>query len=410
MMEFATSQRSLPGPRLTMGMEEEFLLIDPGSGRLCPLADQVLRRIDGPMACQFVPELTKCQIESNSAVHTDLRRLAADLLRLRNIAADAAEAAGTALTAGGTCLDGCGGMPALSSSPRYWRMYGQYRALLYGQGVCGCHVHVGIADREEAVQVSNHVRPWLPLLQALTANSPITDGMDTGYASWRAMQWARWPSAGPPPFFLSAEHYENLLAGLRASGAILDRGMVYWLVRLSHHLPTLEFRTADTCATVEEAIVLAGLVRALAATALADVRRGVPAPLIDHVLLCAAYWRAARDGMEGDAFDLLTGRVVPSWLMAERLLERVGQSLADSGDLSLVTAALHRLRRRGSAAARQRVAYRRRSRVTDVAELLIRQTRAVPEFLLRPGPPARPAVAGILTDAGSDVEEEPAGL
>ncbi|WP_229690789.1 carboxylate-amine ligase, partial [Sphaerisporangium melleum] len=223
-----------PGP-LTVGVEEEFLLIDPRSGRPRPAAGQVLRRIGGASSCQIVPELTRCQVETNSGVHTDLRELARDLLRTRELAAATAREEGAGLAACGTGLAECGGMPPLSPSPRYWRMYGEFRTLLYGQGVCGCHVHIGVADREEAVQVSNQVRPWLPLLQALTVNSPINDGRDTGYASWRAMLWARWPTAGPPPFFSSARHYDDLLDGLRATGAMLDRGMVYWLIRLSHH-------------------------------------------------------------------------------------------------------------------------------------------------------------------------------
>ncbi|MET8143573.1 glutamate--cysteine ligase [Sphaerisporangium sp. NPDC005288] len=397
-----TSRRNIPPPLLTMGMEEEFLLIDPRSGRLRPAAGQVLRRLGGLAACRVVPELTRCQVETNSAVHTDLRALAADLLRLRALVSAAASDAGAALSACGTCLVGCGGMPPLSAAPRYRRMYEQFRALLYGQGVCGCHVHVGVADREEAVGVSNHVRPWLPLLQALTANSPITDGEDTGYASWRAMLWARWPSAGPPPYFLSAGHYDGLLRGLRASGAILDRGMVYWLIRLSHHLPTLEFRSADTCATVEEAVLLAALVRALAATALVEVRRGVPGPPVDHTLLCAAYWRSARDGMEGAVYDPITGRVVPAWTLAERLVETVRPALAAAGDLAPVTAALRRMRRSGSGAERQRAAHRRRGQVGDVAELLVRQTTQVPELFGGPPSPAR-AVTGTRAGVGGSL-------
>ncbi|WP_344942171.1 glutamate--cysteine ligase [Sphaerisporangium flaviroseum] len=371
-------------PRLTVGMEEEFVLIDPRTGRARPTAEQVLRRIPGPLATQVVPELTRFQIETNTPVRTDLRRLAADLLELRTVTSAAAASVGAGLAACGTCLAGVAGMPPLTSSPRYLHMYQHFRALLHGQAACGCHVHIGIADREEAIQVSNHVRPWLPLLLALTVNSPIADGMDTGYASWRAILWARWPSAGPPPLFSSAEHYEALVDSLYATGAILDRAMVYWLVRPSDHLPTLEFRTADTCATVEEAIMLAALIRALASTALADVRRGVAAPQVHQTPLCAAYWRAARDGMEGDCVDLLSGRRMPTWHLVRQLLAKVCHSLEDSGDLALVTAVLHRLRCGGSGAARQRAAYNRRRRLADVADLLLRQTLAIPNFPDRP--------------------------
>ncbi|MFI7044077.1 glutamate--cysteine ligase [Streptosporangium sandarakinum] len=387
----ATVPRKVAVSELTLGMEEELLLVDPRTGLALPLAAEVLGRVTGPARGRIVPELTRMQIEINSGVHTGLRDLADDLLRLRGAAAEAATASGAAPAACGTCLAGDGGMPPLTDSSRYHRIHGHYRALLRGQVVCGCHVHVGVPDREEAVQVMNHVRPWLPTLLALSGNSPVCDGADTGYASWRAMLWSRWPSVGPPPVFESAAHYDALVETLRAGGTILDHGMVHWLIRPSHHLPTLEFRTADTCATVEEATVLAGLIRGLVAVLLADVRRGVPPPPVDQTLLLAAYWRAARDGIEGDGVELPSGRRVPAWVTAGRLLDRARPGLEESGDLGLVTAGLERIRRLGSGAARQRAAYHRRRRVADVAELIVRQTMDVPGFLA--GRPPRPRLA-----------------
>ncbi|MCT9929896.1 glutamate--cysteine ligase [Planotetraspora sp. A-T 1434] len=361
-------------PLLTVGVEEEFLLLDPATGEVAPVAEEVRRRAGGPIGARMVPELTRFQVETNSAVHTDLRRLQGDLRETRAVASEAAAAVGVGLAACGTALSGNLGMPPLSRSARYDRMAGEFRAIMRGQGVCGCHVHIGMADREEAVRVSNHVRPWLPVLQALAGNSPIADSMDTGYASWRSIVIARWPSVEPPPYFESARHYDSLIEGLYATGAIMDFGMVYWLVRLSHHLPTLEFRTADACATAEEATMLAALVRALAATALSDVRAGVPAPAVEQTVLRAASWRAARDGLEGEGLDLLTGNREPAWELACRLLDHVRPSLMDTGDLPFVTSTLNLVRRRGSGAARQRAAYERRRRVTDVARLLVEQT------------------------------------
>ncbi|MFF0309119.1 glutamate--cysteine ligase [Streptosporangium sp. NPDC004379] len=397
--EPGTPTATVPGraaaSELTLGIEEELLLVDPRTGLALPLAEEVLGRVAGPARGRIVPELTRMQIEVNSGVHTGLRDLADDLLRLRGAAAEAAAGAGAAPAACGTCLAGDGGMPPLTDSPRYHRIHGHYRALLRGQVVCGCHVHVGIPDREEAVQVMNHARPWLPTLLALSANSPVCDGVDTGYASWRATLWSRWPSVGPPPVFESAAHYDALVETLCESGTILDRGMLHWLIRPSHHLPTLEFRTADTCATVEEATVLAGLVRGLVAALLADVRRGVPPPPVDQTPLLAAYWRAARDGIEGDGVELPSGRRAPAWEQAGRLLDRARPGLEESGDLGLVATGLDRIRRLGSGAARQRAAYHRRRRVTDVAELVVRQTLAVPGFLTGLPPRPRPAAADL---------------
>ncbi|WP_214411532.1 carboxylate-amine ligase [Sphaerisporangium fuscum] len=387
----SVAPRSAPFPGLTVGIEEEFVLVDPATGQPAPVAEEVIRDLGMPMTGQVVPELTRFQVETNTSIHSDLRSLARELVELRAAASAAANRAGAALLACGTCPAGNAGIPPLSSSPRYWQMSHHYRALLLGQGVCGCHVHLGIADREEAIQVSNHTRAWLPLLQALTVNSPIAYGADTGYGSWRAIQWARWPSAGPPPLFASARHYDDLVDHLHSMGAILDRGMVYWMIRPSHHLPTLEFRPADSCATVAEATMLAALLRALSSLALADVRQGVPPPQVDQTSLSAACWRAARDGMEGHTFDILSGRLLPSWQLLDRFLRHLRAHLEISGDLPLVTSALRTLRRHGSGAARQRAAYRRRGRLADVVGLLVAQTTAVPGFLEPHGTAAEPS-------------------
>ncbi|MEU7693228.1 carboxylate-amine ligase [Microbispora hainanensis] len=373
------AQAPLSSATLTIGVEEEFLLADPRTGRVVPAAREIRERAAGPGADRLVFELTQFQLESNSAVHTTLRDLHEDLLEMRRAAARAAESMGLALIASGTALDGNAGVPPLSSCPRYEAMLREFGAIMDRQGVCGCHIHVGIADREEAVRVSNHLRPWLPVLQALAANSPIADGRDTGYASWRALMMGRWPSAEPPPFFRSADHYESLVAGMLAGGTILDRGMIYWLVRPSDHVPTLEIRAADVCPTAGETVLLAGLVRGLAETALRQVRAGVPAPDVEDTLLRAAYWKAAHDGVDGEALDLLAGSGVsgaPAWRLVDRLLEHARPVLEENGDWTPLTDQIERVRRSGSGAARQRAAYARRGRLADVAELLTAQTVA----------------------------------
>jgi carboxylate-amine ligase len=373
------AQAPVSSATLTIGVEEEFLLADPRTGRVVPAAREIRERAAGPGADRLVFELTQFQLESNSAVHTTLRDLHEDLLEMRRAAARAAESMGLALIASGTALDGNAGVPPLSSCPRYEAMLREFGAIMDRQGVCGCHIHVGIADREEAVRVSNHLRPWLPVLQALAANSPIADGRDTGYASWRALMMGRWPSAEPPPFFRSADHYESLVAGMLAGGTILDRGMIYWLVRPSDHVPTLEIRAADVCPTAGETVLLAGLVRGLAETALRQVRAGVPAPDVEDTLLRAAYWKAAHDGVDGEALDLLAGSGVsgaPAWRLVDRLLEHARPVLEENGDWTPLTDQIERVRRSGSGAARQRAAYARRGRLADVAELLTAQTVA----------------------------------
>jgi carboxylate-amine ligase len=224
--------------------------------------------------------------------------------------------------------------------------------------ICGCHVHVCVPDRDVAVQVSNHLRPWLPTLLALTANSAITGGADTGYASWRHLLWAWWPSAGRPPYFRSARHYDEVVGMLRESGSILDTAMVYWDVRLSAHLPTLEFRVSDVPATVEETVLLATLVRALVSTTLVRVAEGREAPHIGREHLRAACWRAAHDGLGGVGLDPVTASLVPAAGLLARLFSHTRPCLEASGDYRWARRAAATVLAGGNGATRQRQAFR----------------------------------------------------
>jgi carboxylate-amine ligase len=356
----------------TLGVEEEFLVVDPGSGRPVPAAAGVLD-LANRLGADLQPELTRVQVESNTPVCRTPREVREHLLSARATGSVAARQAGARLLAAGVPLTGPMGQP-FSGSDRYRRIGEDYGMLAAEHGVCGCHGHVAVPDRETAVQVSNHLRPWLPVLLALTANSPIHHGVDTGYASWRSVLVSRWPCSGAPPYFTSAEHYDAVVDMLVGSGAVLDRGMVYWDVRPSEHLPTVEVRVSDVPATVDESVLLAVLVRALVTTAVGAIRRGERALPVTGEALRAAYWRAAHDGIEGEGIDLFTHRRVPTAELLHRLIGHVRPALRRTGELRTVNALLAEVLRNGNGAVRQRQAFERRGRLADVVALLTRDT------------------------------------
>ena len=258
----------------------------------------------------------------------------------------------------------------ITDTPRYREIADKF-GMVAEEGICGAHVHVSVPSREVAIRVSNRLRPWLPLFLALTANSAVYRNTDTSYASWRSVVWARWPSAGPPPHFDSVDEYDGLVEMLCRAGAALDDGMVYWDIRASAKFPTVEVRVADVPATVAETVLLAALIRASVMTALDHERRGEPTmPLAPHPLK-AAYWKAARDGLEGGAIDLLESHaVVPTPELLERLVEHVKPALQAVGDYEMARDELARIVEQGNGATRQRRAWRRRHDVSDViAEL-----------------------------------------
>jgi carboxylate-amine ligase len=232
-----------------------------------------------------------------------------------------------------------------------------------------------VPNRDVAIRVSNRLRPALPLLLALSANSAVYRSADTGYASWRSVMWARWPSSGPPPHFESVDEYDALVQMMRDAGAMMDDAMAYWDVRPSASFPTVEVRVADVPATVGETVLLACLVRVLVMTALDDEARGEPGiPLTPHALK-AAYWRAARDGLAGSAIDLTGSHaLVPVVDLLEGLLERVTPALHAVGDHDIVRRELDRVVAEGNGAMRQQSAWRRRHEVFDVVDEAARAT------------------------------------
>jgi carboxylate-amine ligase len=262
----------------------------------------------------------------------------------------------------------------ITATDRYQRISRDFGSLAAEHGVCGCHVHVAVPDREVAVQVCNHLRPWLPVLLALTADSPIHHGTDTGCASWRSVLISRWPCSGVPPYFTSAEHYDAVVDMLVDSGVVLDRAMLYRDVRPSDHLPTVEVRICDVPATVDETVLLAVLVRALVVTAVRAVERGERALPVCEQALRATRWLAAHDGLHGRGLDLFGNRRLPAAHLLRRLVHHVKPVLHQTGELRTVNALLTKVLQLGNGAVRQRQAFRRRGRLEDVLTVLSRTT------------------------------------
>lgn len=346
----------------TFGVEEEFFLIDPVDG--CPVdrTEEVVAKAGGNVhggheddigETQY--ELAPTQVEFASGVCTDLRDLDGRLRDARRRLADAAVQTGARLIASGT-PPLAGVVRHTTREARFERIGALYQGLALGYQASGCHVHVGLPDRELAVEVVNHLRPWLPTLLALSVNSPLAEGRDTGYASWRTMETSRFPGAGIPPWFPDASSHEREIDRLVECGVLVDPQMTFWLARPSPHLPTVEVRVADAAGTVEDAVVQAGLTRALVRTALARISAGDEAPRVPDQVAAAAVWSAARYGLDGPAIHPVTERQIDARLLLRELLEHVTPALEECGDRALVTDLLTRIARRGTGAVRQRAA------------------------------------------------------
>ncbi|WP_369130878.1 glutamate--cysteine ligase [Modestobacter roseus] len=360
----------------TVGVEEELLVVAE-SGTPVPLGPEALeaaaRRGEGETVeehdrieegeddpdpgAHLVPELKEQQIELGTRVCRDLDEVTAELIWWRSRADAAAASVGARVAALATSPVPV--QPVATPGRRYARMAEAFGLTAEEVLTCGCHVHVSVADDEEGVAVLDRIRVWLPVLTALTSNSPFWGGRDSGYASFRSQVWNRWPSAGPTGRFGTPEAYHRLIADLTATGTVLDEGMVYFDARLSASWPTVEVRVADVVLRVSDAVVHAGLVRALVETAARDWRAGVPAPDVPTELVRVAAWRAGRSGLDDVLVDPRSGRSAPAGEVLDALLGHVRPALADAGDLERVEDGLAEIRRRGTGARLQRAAFAR---------------------------------------------------
>jgi glutamate---cysteine ligase / carboxylate-amine ligase len=350
----------------TIGVEEEFHLVDPETGELVASA----RRLLAADSDAGVAELRLSMIESASSVCESIDDLRRDLAERRRDLIAAAERAGVAVAACATVPDSGTGRADIYPDPRYEWMREEYRVLVDEHQVCATQVQVGVPDRDMAVRLTAHLRPWLPVLLAMSGSSPLFQRIDTGYASYRSIVVSRWPTSGPPPMVADAAEYDEAVRELVDSGVIVDPGMIYFDVRPSARYPTLEIRVADSCPILDDVVLIAALARALVVTAADEC--GPPGSI--YPLLRAATWRAARSGLDGDLVHPLTGRPLPASAVVEALLSHVRPALERHGEWATAASLTSALLARGTSARRQREVLARDSRPRAVVEAVVAET------------------------------------
>lgn len=364
----------------TVGVEEELLLVDPKSGGARSAASRILKITGGTpveppgthLGGTIEHEVQQQMLETNTAPHADLGELEDDIRDCRRRADLAARGAGVRVIASATSPLPVA--PRLFHDPRYERLFDAFGITASEQMTCALHVHVAVESDEEGVAVIDRIRCWLPILVALSANSPFWQGADTRYASYRSQAMLRWPTAGPTELFGSAENYHAAVAAMLDSGVMIDRGMVYFDARLSHHVPTVEIRVADVCADAADTVLIAALARALVETAATEWRDGDAALQVPAAMLRLATWQAGRFGVGGNLLDPSTLTPRPAADILRDLVEHVRPALAANGDEALVESGVRAVLTRGNGAVRQRAVFARTGQLADVVADLARVT------------------------------------
>jgi carboxylate-amine ligase len=347
----------LPRPSFTVGIEEEYLVVDRETRDLVRQPDPAfLKACEDRVGERVTPEYLQCQIEVGTAPHRSVPEAVAELRRLRAAVAEACHAFGYAAIAASTHPFAKWREQTHTRKPRYDELRADLGAAIRRLLICGCHVHVCVEDEDLRIDLMNQAVYFLPHLLALSCSSPFWDGEDTGLASYRLTVFDALPRTGLPDVMSSHGEYRRLVAQLTQAGCIEDATKIWWDIRPSAKFPTVEQRITDVCSRVEDAACVAALYQSLFAYLYRLRARNQRWRVYPATLVRENRWRAQRYGAAGKLVDHGRAHMAPFIDLVEELIDLLG---ADAEALGCRSELLHarRIASEGSGAARQRAAY-----------------------------------------------------
>ena len=363
-------------PKLTLGIEEEYQIVDPETRELAPMSEPLIERGQDNLGDQIKPEFMQCQVEVGTRVCGDIKEARAEVCRLRAAVAQLAEEQGMRMVAASTHPFSLWETQEVTHKDRYHELESNFKDVALRLLIFGMHVHVGIEDPELRIDVMNQARYFLPHILALTTSSPFWHGRETGLKSYRSVIFENMPRSGIPPSFRAYSEYQNFVDTLVETGSIDEPTKIWWDIRPHPKFPTLEFRISDVCSKVEEVIAVAALLQALVAKLLKLRLQNQSWRPYRHHLISENKWRAMRFGIDGKLIDFGRRSEVPMRFLANELLELVDDVLDELGTREEVGYIRHILEN-GSSADRQLLRYRQtEGDFKAVVDQLIEESKA----------------------------------
>ena len=362
-------------PRCTIGIEEEFQLVDRDSGQLCPRIGTILDKGHTIFGELIKPEMLQSTVEINSDVLPDIPTARQEMRDLRATLAALVEEEGLALVSAGTHPTAIWQNELRSPYERYSQLEREFQDVARSLLIFGLHIHIGIESHELAVELMNQLRTWLPHLLAISSNSPCWAGRLTGLKSYRSVIWKPFPRSGVPEVFPSSCDFDAYVQALVHTGCIDNGKRIWWDIRPHPFFPTIEFRICDMPATFDDTIAIAALCQALVAKLTWLNKRGLRTPALSSHFIEENKWRAMHDGLDADVIDFVQDHRLSMRESISDLLDFVDDMIDDLGS-RLEIDYLRRLLYdpQGTGADRQIALYERTGSMDDVIQLLMQQT------------------------------------
>jgi len=361
--------------RFTIGVEEEFQIIDPATCELRSHVSELVAAASPSIGEQVKHELHQSIVEMGTKICENVPELRIEMHRTRSELVAAAERVGLQVAAAGTHPFSSWIDQVISPGDRYKNIVEELQQLARSLLIFGMHVHVAMPDGQTTIDLMNAVRYFLPHLLALSTSSPFWMGRNTGLKSFRTTVFRRFPRTGVPDYFGSWGEYENYINLLIRLNCIDNAKKIWWDVRPHPSFGTLEFRMCDVTTRVEEAVTIAALTQAVVVKLHRLYERNMGFRLYRRTLIEENKWRAARYGIDGKLIDFGKQMEVPMRDLALELLEFVDDVLDDLGSRSAVEY-VHTILREGTSADRQLRVYESTRDLKAVVRHLVQETRA----------------------------------
>ena len=362
--------------QFTLGIEEEFQMVDRQTGQLYPHILTILEKGTSYFGEQIKPEMLQSAVELVTGICPDIASARLELRELRQTLSTLLEEDGVGLICAGTHPESLWQEQLSMPNPRYLELEDDLQDVARSILIFGLHVHVGVESQELALELMNQARSWLPQLLALSTNSPFWAGRFTGIKSYRSVVWRPFPRNGIPDVFASWHDFDQYVQTLIRAGCIDNGKKIWWDVRPHPFFNTIEFRVCDMPASFDDSIALAALCQALVAKLTWLHAHGMASPILPRPLIEENKWKAMRYGLDGEILDFARDRRLTMRESIHELLDFVDDVLDDLGS----RAELHHLRLllddpSGTGADRQIEIYKRTGSVHAVTQYLMEQAR-----------------------------------
>jgi carboxylate-amine ligase len=361
--------------RFTIGVEEEFQIIDPSTGDLRSHVSELVAAASADIGDQVKHELHQSIVEMGTKICENVAELRIEMHRTRGELVAAAERVGLQVAAAGTHPFSSWIDQVISPGERYKNIVEELQQLARSLLIFGMHVHVAMPDRQTTIDLMNEVRYFLPHLLAFSTSSPFWMGRNTGLKSFRTTVFRRFPRTGVPDEFESWSAYEEYISLLTKLHCIDNAKKIWWDVRPHPTFGTLEFRVCDVATRVEEAVAIAALTQAIVVKLHRLYTKNMSFRLYRRTLIEENKWRAARWGIEGKLIDFGKQAEVPMRELALELLEFVDDVVDDLGSRSAVEY-IHTILHEGTSAERQLRVYEETKDLKAVVKHIVAETRA----------------------------------